>query len=188
MLLAEGEFRVTQVSTHVSLREACDRVRTPRVLKVIELTHDALRRLDIPEPRIAVAGLNPHCGEGGLFGTEDEREIAPAVAAARAAGIHAEGPLPADTLFSQLRGGRYDAVVAMYHDQGHIPTKLIGFHYDDRTGTWGQMAGVNVTLGLPIVRTSVDHGTAFDKAGEGTANPQSMREAIQLAALLSRHR
>ena len=188
MMLAEGDFRVTHVSTHVSLREACDRVRTPRVLKVIELTHDALRRLDIPEPRIAVAGLNPHCGEGGLFGTEDEREIAPAVAAARAAGIHAEGPLPADTLFSQLRGGRYDAVVAMYHDQGHIPTKLIGFHYDDRTGTWGQMAGVNVTLGLPIVRTSVDHGTAFDKAGEGTANPQSMREAIQLAALLSRQR
>jgi 4-hydroxythreonine-4-phosphate dehydrogenase len=186
MMLAEGDFRVTHVSTHVSLREACDRVKTPRVLKVIELTHDALRRMDIRKPRIAVAGLNPHCGEGGLFGTEDDREIAPAVAAANAAGIHAEGPLPADTLFSKLRGGQYDAVVAMYHDQGHIPTKLMGFHYDARTGAWGQMAGVNLTLGLPIVRTSVDHGTAFDKAGSGTANPQSMLEATRLAALLSR--
>lgn len=186
MMLAEGDFRVTHVSTHVSLREACDRVKTPRILKVIELTHKALRHLDIAEPRIAVAGLNPHCGEGGLFGTEDEQEIAPAVAAACNAGIRAEGPLPADSLFSKLRGGQYDAVVAMYHDQGHIPTKLMGFHYDASTGTWGQMAGVNLTLGLPIVRTSVDHGTAFDKAGEGSANPQSMLEAIRMAALLSR--
>jgi 4-phospho-D-threonate 3-dehydrogenase / 4-phospho-D-erythronate 3-dehydrogenase len=186
MMLAEGGFRVTHVSTHVSLREACDRVTTPRVLKVIELTYDALKRLDIAQPRIAVAGLNPHCGEGGLFGTEDDREIAPAVAAARRADILAEGPLPADTLFSKLRGGLYDAVVAMYHDQGHIPTKLMGFHYDAATATWDRMAGVNLTLGLPIVRTSVDHGTAFDQAGAGSANPQSMLEAIQLGALLSR--
>jgi len=186
MMLAEGDFRVTHVSTHVSLREACDRVKTPRVLKVIKLTHDALRRMDIAEPRIAVAGLNPHCGEGGLFGTEDDEEIAPAVIAACDAGIRAEGPLPADSLFSKLRGGHYDAVVAMYHDQGHIPTKLMGFHYDAGTGTWGQMAGINLTQGLPIVRTSVDHGTAFDKAGEGIANPQSMVEAIRLAASLSR--
>jgi len=186
MMLAEGAFRVTHISTHVSLREACDRVKTPRVRRVIELTHEALRRLDIAEPRIAVAGLNPHCGEGGLFGTEDQQEIAPAVAATCAAGIRAEGPLPADTLFSQLRGGRYDAVVAMYHDQGHIPTKLLGFHYDAGTGSWGRMAGVNLTLGLPIVRASVDHGTAFDKAGQGSANPQSMLEAIRAAARLSR--
>ena len=186
MMLVEGEFRVTHVSTHVSLREACERVKTPRVLKVIELTDEALKNMDIATPRIAVAGLNPHCGEGGLFGTEDELEIAPAVAAACNAGVSAEGPLPADTLFSKLRGGQYDAVVAMYHDQGHIPTKLMGFHYDASTETWGQMAGVNLTLGLPIVRTSVDHGTAFDKAGSGTANPQSMIEAIRLAALLSR--
>jgi 4-hydroxythreonine-4-phosphate dehydrogenase len=185
MMLAEGAFRVTHVSTHVSLREACDRVKCPRVTKVIELTHDALGRMGIADPRIAVAGLNPHCGEGGLFGAEDQQEIAPAVAAARNAGIAAEGPLPADTLFSKLRGGQYDAVVAMYHDQGHIPTKLMGFHYDASTGTWGQMAGVNITLGLPIVRTSVDHGTAFDRAGEGSANPQSMLEAIRMAALLS---
>ena len=186
MMLVDGNFRVTHVSTHVSLRQACDRVKKQRVLKVIQLTHETLKGLDIDTPRIAVAGLNPHCGEGGLFGDEDDAEIAPAVAAAQSAGLRVEGPLPADTVFSKMRGGMYDAVVVMYHDQGHIPAKLIGFQYDDSTGTWSQMAGVNVTIGLPIVRTSVDHGTAFDKAGEGRANPQSMIEAIKLAARLSR--
>jgi 4-hydroxythreonine-4-phosphate dehydrogenase len=185
MMLADGNFRVTHVSTHVSLREACDRVKKARVQKVIQLTHATLKGLDIDAPRIAVAGLNPHCGEGGLFGDEDDTEIAPAVEAGRAAGIRVEGPLPADTVFSKMKGGMYDAVVVMYHDQGHIPAKLVGFHYDDVTGTWGQMAGVNVTIGLPIVRTSVDHGTAFDKAGDGRANPQSMIEAIKLAAKLA---
>jgi 4-hydroxythreonine-4-phosphate dehydrogenase len=186
MMLVDGNFRVTHVSTHVSLRQACDRVKKQRVLKVIQLTHETLKGLDIDAPRIAVAGLNPHCGEGGLFGDEDDAEIAPAVAAARSAGLRVDGPLPADTVFSKMRGGMYDAVVVMYHDQGHIPAKLIGFQYDDFTGTWSQMAGVNVTIGLPIVRTSVDHGTAYDKAGEGRANPQSMIEAIKLAARLSR--
>jgi 4-hydroxythreonine-4-phosphate dehydrogenase len=185
MMLAEGGFRVAHVSTHVSLREACDRVKKDRVLKVIRLAHEALCQLGIDKPRIGVAGLNPHCGEGGLFGVEDDLEIAPAVEAARADGIAAEGPLPADTIFSKMRGGMYDLVVVNYHDQGHIPTKLVGFQYDDRTGTWGAMAGVNVTLGLPIIRTSVDHGTAFGKAGEGRANPQSMVEAIMLAARLA---
>jgi 4-phospho-D-threonate 3-dehydrogenase / 4-phospho-D-erythronate 3-dehydrogenase len=185
MLIDEG-FRVTHVSTHVSLREACDRVKKARVLKVIQLTHQTLQGLDIDTPRIAVAGLNPHCGEGGLFGNEDDIEIRPAVEAARAAAIRVEGPLPADTVFSKMKGGMFDAVVVMYHDQGHIPAKLVGFEYDDGTGTWDHMAGVNVTIGLPIVRTSVDHGTAFDKAGEGRANPQSMVEAIKLAAKLSR--
>lgn len=185
MMLADGGFRVTHVSTHVSLREACDRVKKERVEKVIHLTHDTLLRLGIGQPRIAVAGLNPHCGEGGLFGTEEEDEIIPAVEAARKAGVDVEGPLPADTVFSKMRGGMYDAVVVMYHDQGHIPTKLVGFQYDESTDTWGHMAGVNVTVGLPIVRTSVDHGTAFDKAGEGRANPQSMVDAIRMAAALS---
>ncbi len=185
MMLAEGDFRVAHVSTHVSLRMACERVKKKRVLTVIRLAHEALQQLGIASPRIAVAGLNPHCGEGGLFGDEDEQDIAPAVAAARAEGINAEGPLPADTVFSKMRGGMFDLVVVMYHDQGHIPTKLIGFQYDDKTGTWGQMAGVNVTLGLPIIRVSVDHGTAFGKAGEGRANPQSMIEAIKLAARLA---
>lgn len=186
MMLVDGNFRVTHVSTHVSLREACERVKKERVLKVIQLTHRTLKGLDITTPRIAVAGLNPHCGEGGLFGNEDDAEIAPAVEAGRAAGIRVEGPLPADTVFSKMKGGMYDAVVVMYHDQGHIPAKLVGFQYDDGTGTWSQMAGVNVTIGLPIVRTSVDHGTAFDKAGEGRATPQSMVEAIKMAAMLSR--
>jgi 4-hydroxythreonine-4-phosphate dehydrogenase len=185
MMLAEGNFRVAHVSTHVSLRVACERVKKERVLTVIRLAHAALRQLGIESPRLGVAGLNPHCGEGGLFGNEDDQEIAPAVAAARAEHIAAEGPLPADTVFSKMRGGMYDLVVVMYHDQGHIPTKLIGFQYDDTTGTWGQMAGVNVTLGLPIIRVSVDHGTAFGKAGEGRATPQSMIEAIKLAAKLA---
>ena len=155
------------------------------MLTVIRLAHAALRQLGIESPRVAVAGLNPHCGEGGLFGNEDDQEIVPAVAEARADGILVEGPLPADTVFSKMQGGMFDLVVVMYHDQGHIPTKLIGFQYDDKTGTWGQMAGVNVTLGLPIIRVSVDHGTAFGKAGEGRANPQSMIEAIKLAARLA---
>lgn len=185
MMLADGGFRVTHVSTHVSLREACDRVKKKRVEKVIHLTSDTLHRLGIEAPRIAVAGLNPHCGEGGLFGTEEEEEIIPAVNAARDAGINAEGPLPADTVFSKMKGGMYDAVVVMYHDQGHIPTKLVGFQYDEATDTWGHMAGVNITIGLPIIRTSVDHGTAFDKAGDGRANPQSMVDAIRMAAALT---
>ncbi len=185
MMLTEGNFRVCHVSTHVSLRQACDRVTQQRVRTVIDLTDRTLKQLGLPAPRIAVAGLNPHCGEGGLFGTEDDREIAPAVQQAQTNGTIVDGPLPADTVFSKMRGGMYDAVVVMYHDQGHIPTKLVGFEYDQTTGTWGQMAGVNVTVGLPIVRTSVDHGTAFGKAGEGRANPQSMIEAIRLAARLA---
>ena len=188
MMLAEGDFRVVHVSTHVSLKEACDRVQRDRVRRVIGLTHETLRRLDLTTPRIAVACLNPHCGEGGLFGDEDDREVAPAVADALADGIAVDGPLPADTVFSKMRGGMYDAVVVMYHDQGHIPTKLMGFQYDDRTGEWSAMAGVNITLGLPIIRTSVDHGTAFGKAGEGRANPESMIAAIRLAAQLAQPR
>jgi 4-hydroxythreonine-4-phosphate dehydrogenase len=186
MMLVHGDFRLVHVSTHVSMREACDRVEKDRIVKVIDLTYDALKKLDISAPRIAVAGLNPHCGEGGLFGREDLDEILPAVKHARKLGKNIEGPIPADTVFPKMKGGMYDAVVVMYHDQGHIPIKLLGFQYDQKTATWGAMAGVNVTLGLPIVRTSVDHGTAFGKAGEGRANPQSMIEAIRLAALLSK--
>ena len=129
MMLAEGNFRVAHVSTHVSLREACDRVKRERVLRVIELSHDALLKLGIASPRIAVAGLNPHCGEGGLFGTEDEREIKPAIADAVAKGMNVTGPVPPDTVFSKMAGGMFDLVVVMYHDQGHIPIKLKGFTY-----------------------------------------------------------
>jgi 4-phospho-D-threonate 3-dehydrogenase / 4-phospho-D-erythronate 3-dehydrogenase len=185
LMLVLAGFRVAHVSTHVSLRQACEAVRRDRVLKVIELTHHAVRRMTGGRARLGVAGLNPHCGEGGLFGTEDDEEVAPAVRAARERGFDVEGPIPADTLFPKLRGGQYDGVVAMYHDQGHVPTKLLGFRYDDSTGTWSSVAGVNVTLGLPIVRTSVDHGTAFDRAGQGTASAQSMIDAIRLAAALA---
>ncbi|MBN1867916.1 4-hydroxythreonine-4-phosphate dehydrogenase PdxA [Candidatus Sumerlaeota bacterium] len=186
MMLADGPFRVVHVSTHCALREACDRVKKERVLKVIELGCDALKKLGIAGPRIAVAGLNPHCGEGGLFGREDVEEIRPAVEEARARGIEVEGPLPGDTVFCKMKGGQYDMVVAMYHDQGHIPAKLAGFEYRSDSDAWTAMSGVNVTLGLPIVRTSVDHGVAFDRAGQGRSNPQSMIQAIRLAAQLAR--
>jgi len=186
MMLTHGDFRVSHVSTHVSLREACDRVKQDRIVRVIDLTYEALKKMSVAEPKIGVAGLNPHCGEGGLFGHEDDDEILPAVEEAVRGGKNVDGPIPADTIFSKMKGGMYDAVVVMYHDQGHIPTKLIGFQYDEQTGQWGAMSGVNVTLGLPIVRTSVDHGTAFGKAGEGRANPQSMIEAIKLGALLAK--
>ena len=185
MMLAHGNFRVTHVSTHVSLRKACDLVKKERVARVIDLTYDALKNFGLPDPRIGVAGLNPHCGEEGMFGHEDDEEIKPAVEDRRRRGYQVEGPIPADTVFSKMRGGMYDAVVVMYHDQGHIPMKFFGFQYDQKTGQWGEMSGVNVTLGLPIVRTSVDHGTAFGKAGEGRANPQSMIEALRLGAMLA---
>lgn len=182
MMLAEDNFRVVHVSTHVSLRKACDLVKTPRVRRVIELADAALKQLGVEKPRIGVCGLNPHCGEARMFGTEDEDEILPAVYQARTAGIDADGPVPADTIFSKMVGGLYDVVVAMYHDQGHVPAKLLGFKYDQATDSWSQMSGVNITLGLPVIRVSVDHGTAFDRAGEGRANHQSLIEAVHYAA------
>jgi 4-hydroxythreonine-4-phosphate dehydrogenase len=184
MLLVNGTFRVAHVSTHCSLREACDRVKKPRVLTVIRLLHDTLRRLKIESPRIGVAGLNPHAGEHGLFGDEEIKEITPAIEEARKEGIQVVGPLPPDTIFTHLRGRVFDGVVAMYHDQGHIPSKVLGFVVDPETGEWIDMKGVNVTIGLPIIRVSVEHGTAYDKAGKGIANPNSLREAIQVAVEL----
>lgn len=177
LMLVAGRFRVLHVSTHVSLREACERVKKERVLQVIRLAHAVGAVWRLETPRVAVAGLNPHAGEQGLFGQEERDEIAPAVTAARTEGIDASGPLPPDTLFHRALRGEFDFVVAMYHDQGHIPVKLSSF---DR--------GVNVTVGLPIIRTSVDHGTAFDIAGKGTASPRSLLEAIRLAIRMARHR
>jgi 4-hydroxythreonine-4-phosphate dehydrogenase len=181
MMLAHHDFRVVHVSTHVSLREACARVKTPRVLEVIRLGWQACRDLGIENPRVAVAGLNPHAGENGLFGTEEIDEIIPAIQLAQAGGIDAVGPCPPDTVFSQLHGGWYDIVVCMYHDQGHIPTKLLGFVYDREARGWKAVEGVNVTLGLPIIRTSVDHGTGFDLVGKGTSNELSLVNAIDYA-------
>jgi 4-hydroxythreonine-4-phosphate dehydrogenase len=185
MMLMHEHFRVIHVSTHVSLREACNRVKKDRVLRVIRLGDETVKRLGVQHPRIAVAGLNPHAGESGLFGREEIEEIEPAIKLVQKEGLMVEGPIPPDTIFSKMQGGQYDLVVVMYHDQGHIPTKLIGFQYDDRTKTWGSMSGVNITCGLPIVRVSVDHGTAFGKAGEGRANPESMIQAIKIAAKLA---
>ncbi len=177
MMLAAGDFCVTHVSTHCSLRQAIERAKAERILAVIRLTDAALRQIGIENPRLAVAGLNPHSGEGGLFGDEEIREIGPAIERARAEGFNVHPiPVPPDTVFYLMaEHGAFDAVVAMYHDQGHIPTKLIGF-----------AEGVNITLGLPIIRTSVDHGTNFGKAGKGTAYATSliaaMRAAVELAS------
>ncbi len=188
MMLAHENLRVVHVSTHVSLREACDRVKKQRVLDVIRIGDQACREMGIENPRIAVAGLNPHSGEHGLFGREEIEEIIPAIEAARAEGIQAEGPVPPDTVFSKARGGWYDLVVAMYHDQGHIPLKVVGFVYDSQSQTWDAVSGVNITLGLPIIRVSVDHGTAFDQAGTGKASALSLRNSIEYAVRFARNR
>lgn len=174
MLLASERLKVIHVSTHVSLREAIDRVTPERVLATIRAGDAHLKRIGIAAPRIAVAGLNPHCGEHGLFGREDEDRIAPAVAAARAEGIDAHGPISADTVFHRAHAGTFDLVVAQYHDQGHIPIKLVAFD-----------TAVNVSVGLPIDRTSVDHGTAFDIAGRGIASHVNMEAAIAYARRLA---
>jgi 4-hydroxythreonine-4-phosphate dehydrogenase len=174
MLLAAERMSVIHVSTHVSLRGAIDRARTARILDTIRAGYQHFRRIGIADPRIAVAGINPHCGENGLFGTEDDEQIVPAVAAARSEGINAIGPVSADTVFQKAYNGGFDLVVAQYHDQGHIPMKLVAF---DTT--------VNVSLGLPIDRTSVDHGTAFDIAGTGKANHVNMHAAIAYAKKLA---
>jgi len=173
MILASDRLKVIHNSTHVSLRDAISRATVDSVLKTIRIGNEHLRRLGFDAPRIAVAGINPHCGEGGLFGTEDDDNIVPAVKAARDEGINANGPIPADTLFHRAYAGEFDLVVAQYHDQGHIPVKLVAFD-----------TAVNVSLGLPIDRTSVDHGTAFDIAGKGIAGHGNMLEAIAYARRL----
>ncbi|MFH2114846.1 MAG: 4-hydroxythreonine-4-phosphate dehydrogenase PdxA, partial [Spirochaetota bacterium] len=178
MMLMDGPLRVVHVSTHVSLREAIDRVKKDRIVSVIRLVREALVGMGINTPRIAVAGLNPHAGENGLFGTEEIEEIAPAVKEASALG--ATGPYPPDSIFSRATGGEFDAVVAMYHDQGHIPLKMAGFRFGDAGAT--SIAGINITRGTPVIRCSVDHGTAFDIAGKGLADPGSMAMAMITAA------
>lgn len=169
MLLVGPNLRVVHVSTHVSLAEAIRRVQHDRILAVIDLAYQSCRALGIDEPRIAVAGLNPHAGEGGIFGDE-EQEISAAITSARARGWTVSDPQPPDTVFLRAVKGQFDIVVAMYHDQGHIPMKLLAFD-----------SGVNVSIGLPIIRTSVDHGTAFDIAGTGKASEESLLAAIEVA-------
>ncbi len=174
MLLVAPGLRVIHNSTHVSLREAIDRVTRENVRHVIGLLNETLRMMAVSEPRIAVCGLNPHAGEGGLFGHEDDAFIRPAIDDARNDGLDVTGPEPGDTVFNRARNGAFDGVVAMYHDQGHVAVKVAGF-FD----------GVNVSVGLPIIRTSVDHGTAFDIAGQGVARADSMEMAIEIAATMA---
>ncbi len=189
MMLAHDALRVVHVSTHVSLREACDRVKKARVLECIRIANEGCKALGIKTPKIGVAGLNPHCGENGMFGWEEIQEIQPAIDEAMAEGICIpEGkPTPPDTIFSKALGGWYDICVVMYHDQGHIPLKLKGFVYNKEAGKWDAVAGINVTLGLPIIRASVDHGTGFGHAGSGHANELSLVNAMDYAIILANH-
>jgi len=175
MMLAGDRLRVALVTIHVALRKALELLSLPVIVRTIRITHDFFRKyMGTDAPRIAVAGVNPHAGEGGLFGDEEETMVAPAVAACRKEGIDASGPYPPDTLFFRAYRGEFDVVVAMTHDQGLIPLKLV--HFED---------GVNVTMGLPVIRTSVDHGTAYDIAGKGVASPGSLLAAIRLAAAMA---
>lgn len=175
MMLAGARLRVCLVTTHCALREVPQRLTAQRILATIRIASTSLEgQFGLKQPRLAVLALNPHAGEGGLFGDEEARQIVPAIEAARGEGINASGPHSADTLFWFAAQGQYDAVICMYHDQGLIPLKLL--HFDD---------GVNVTLGLPIVRTSVDHGTAYDLAGTGQASPASMIAAVKMAAMMA---
>ena len=174
MLLVAPGLRVIHNSTHVSLREAIDRVTRENVRHAIGLLDETLRMMAIEKPRLAVCGLNPHAGEGGLFGHEDDTFIRPAIEDARGDGMDVTGPEPGDTVFNRARNGAFDGVVAMYHDQGHVAVKVAGF-FD----------GINVSVGLPIIRTSVDHGTAFDIAGQGVARADSMEMAIEIAATMA---
>ncbi len=176
MLLYSDKLRVLHVTTHVPLREACNSTKE-RILRTIELGDEALKQMDMSQRRIAVCGLNPHAGEHGLFGTEDAEKIAPAIEEAKAQGIDCYGPMPADTVFLKAFRGEFELVVAMYHDQGHIPVKLVDFEQT-----------VNVSIGLPIIRTSVDHGTAFDIAGKGIADARNMKSAMRLASVMASNR
>lgn len=174
MLLWSDTLKVIHVSTHVSLRQACDLVTKERVATVIRLGDQVLKRAGVERPRIAVAGLNPHAGEHGLFGDEEQTQLIPAIDECRGEGIDVVGPEPPDTVFFKGSQGQYDLVVAMYHDQGHIPLKVLDFK-----------KGVNMTVGLPVIRTSVDHGTAFDIAGTGVADEASLLEALRIALFLA---
>jgi 4-hydroxythreonine-4-phosphate dehydrogenase len=175
MMLVAPKLRVIHVTTHIGLLDAIERINAPLVERVIGRAHDTLMRAGIERPRIGVCGINPHAGENGLFGRgEEEAKIEPAVKNAQARGWDVKGPLPADTLFFLAARGDFDIVVAMYHDQGHGPIKVLGLE-----------AGVNITVGLPMVRTSVDHGTAFDIAGTGVADERSLIEALRQAAELA---
>lgn len=186
MMLASGKLRVIHATTHVSMRQACDMITKTRVLDTIRLAWKAADLMGIEDPVIGVAGLNAHASENGMFGAEENDFIIPAIEHACGEGINAKGPIPPDTVFVRALGGEFDIVVAMYHDQGHIPLKLHGFRMDSETGNFTAVSGINTTIGLPIIRTSVDHGTAFDRAGKNVANSESMSDAIKAAVQMAK--
>ena len=177
MMLVAGQLRAIHVTTHVSMRDACELIKKDRVLTTIRLTDEVTKKMGVEAPKIAVSGFNPHAGESGLFGNEEIEEIIPAIESAKKNNMNVIGPMPPDTVFLRASRGEYDAVVAMYHDQGHIPVKMLGFE-----------SGINVTIGLPIIRTSVDHGTAYRRAGLrlGTGDPTSLEEAMKLAVQMAK--
>ncbi len=186
MMLASGNLRVIHVVTHVSMRKMVDLIKKEKVYDTIHKAAEGCRLMGIESPRIGVCGLNPHAGEGGIMGDEELDEIIPAIRQARADGLNVEGPFPGDTIYPKAKAGTMDVVVAMYHDQGHIPVKLMGFNWDGEV--WQSVSGVNITIGLPIIRVSVDHGTAFGKAGKGLANDTSIVEAIDYAVLIAKNK
>ncbi len=188
MMLADENIRVIHVSTHVPLRKACDLVKKARVIECVELIDDACHQFGIEKPHIGVAGLNPHASENGMFGFEEEQEIIPAIVELRKRGFNVDGPVPPDSVFAKARSGKYDGVVAMYHDQGHIPLKVCAFQWNKETGKMESASGVNITLGLPIIRVSVDHGTAFDVAGQGIASDSAMTLSIDYATRMAIYR
>lgn len=178
-------FHHLHVTTHIPLKDVSDKLSVEKVLSTIRLADSSLKQLGIQNPRVGVSGLNPHCGEGGLFGNEELKIITPAIRKAKSEGIDASGSVPPDTVFAKALSGAYDVVVAMYHDQGHIPVKMVGFKWC-KSG-WKSIKGVNITVGLPFIRTSVDHGTAYGKAGKGKGNaiPESLIEALETAIKMS---
>lgn len=186
MLLVHGKLRVIHVTTHIPMREVVNFIKKEKVYKTISIAYEACQQLGILFPKIAVAGFNPHSSDGGIMGDEEIKEIIPAIEKARSEGINVIGPISPDTVFPKGKSGTYDIIVAMYHDQGHIPLKFAGFIWDGKK--WESVGGVNITMGLPIVRTSVDHGTAFGKAGKGTADEKSLVEAIEYAILIAKNR
>ena len=188
MMLADENIRVIHVSTHVPLRKACDLVKKARVIECVELIDDACRQFGIEKPHIGVAGLNPHSSENGMFGWEEAEEIIPAIEELRQRGFNVDGPVPPDSIFAKAKCGQFDGCVAMYHDQGHIPLKVCAFNWNKETGKMDSASGVNITLGLPIIRVSVDHGTAFDVAGKGIANDSAMTLSIDYATRMAIYR
>lgn len=186
MLLVSGNLRVIHVTTHIPMKEVVDLIKKERIYKTILKANEACRELGIKTPKIGVAGFNAHSGDNGIMGNEEMTQIIPAINSALSKGLNVQGPIPGDTIFPKCVSGTYDVIVAMYHDQGHIPVKMLGFKWTgDR---WSVVSGVNITVGLSIIRTSVDHGTAFGKAGKGLADPTSLQEAIDYAILIAKNR